>query len=82
MIITLLFYDLLFILKVRSLKSSQLKQIVSDIFNLTRYDIDNSGAIDKQEMLKVMKAIYAMVSVCECLIDIFIHYIIWWEKFV
>ena len=69
MIITLLFYDSLFILKVRSLKSSQLKQIVSDIFNLTRYDIDNSGAIDKQEMLKVMKAIYAMVSVCECLIE-------------
>ena len=29
-----------------------------------RYDIDNSGAIDKQEMLKVMKSIYAMVSVC------------------
>ena len=55
---------------------------MSDIFNLARYDIDNSGAIDKQEMLKVMKAIYAMVSVCECLIDIFIHYIIWWEKFV
>ena len=31
-----------------------------------RYDIDNSGAIDKQEMLKVMKSIYAMVSVCVC----------------
>ena len=29
---------------------------------LDRYDIDNSGAIDKQEMLKVMRAIYAMVS--------------------
>ena len=28
---------------------------------MSRYDIDNSGAIDKQEMLKVMKAIYAMV---------------------
>ena len=32
------------------------------ICDLTRYDIDNSGAIDKQEMLKVMKSIYAMVS--------------------
>ena len=29
---------------------------------LTRYDIDNSGAIDKKEMVGVMKAIYAMVD--------------------
>ena len=27
-----------------------------------RYDIDNSGAIDKKEMVGVMKAIYAMVD--------------------
>ena len=27
-----------------------------------RYDVDNSGAIDKKEMTKVMKSIYAMLS--------------------
>ena len=28
----------------------------------SRYDIDNSGAIDKKEMVGVMRAIYAMVD--------------------
>ena len=27
-----------------------------------RYDVDNSGAIDKKEMTKVMKSIYSMLS--------------------
>ena len=29
---------------------------------LHRYDVDNSGAIDKVEMVKVMEAIYSMVD--------------------
>ena len=29
---------------------------------LTRYDIDNSGSIDKAEMVKVMRSIYSMVD--------------------
>ena len=29
---------------------------------LFRYDLDNSGAIDKVEMVKVMEAIYSMVD--------------------
>ena len=29
---------------------------------LVRYDLDNSGAIDKEEMVNVMKSIYAMVD--------------------
>ena len=29
---------------------------------LIRYDLDNSGAIDKEEMVNVMKSIYAMVD--------------------
>ena len=29
---------------------------------LFRYDVDNSGAIDKVEMVKVMEAIYSMVD--------------------
>ena len=41
-----------------------------DSSHLTRYDIDNSGAIDKQEMLKVMKSLYAMVS-GKCVRDIY-----------
>ena len=35
-------------------------QIETD--NASRYDIDNSGAIDKKEMVGVMRAIYAMVD--------------------
>ena len=27
-----------------------------------RYDLDNSGAIDKDEMVNVMKSIYSMVD--------------------
>ena len=38
------------------LKSIHMKNIAS------RYDIDNSGAIDKKEMVGVMRAIYAMVD--------------------
>ena len=29
---------------------------------MSRYDIDNSGAIDREEMVNVMKAIYSMVD--------------------
>ena len=29
---------------------------------MLRYDLDNSGAIDKVEMVKVMEAIYSMVD--------------------
>ena len=29
---------------------------------MLRYDVDNSGAIDKVEMVKVMEAIYSMVD--------------------
>ena len=29
---------------------------------LARYDLDNSGAIDKDEMVNVMKSIYSMVD--------------------
>ena len=36
--------------------------ILGIIVQCSRYDIDNSGAIDKKEMVGVMKAIYAMVD--------------------
>ena len=29
---------------------------------IVRYDIDNSGAIDRDEMINVMRAIYSMVD--------------------
>ena len=29
---------------------------------ITRYDMDNSGAIERDEMIHVMKAIYSMVD--------------------
>ena len=29
---------------------------------ITRYDMDNSGAIERNEMIHVMKAIYSMVD--------------------
>ena len=32
------------------------------ILILPRYDVDKSGAIDKKEMTKVMKSIYAMLT--------------------
>ena len=35
---------------------------MESLFQCSRYDIDNSGAIDKKEMVGVMKAIYAMVD--------------------
>ena len=37
-------------------------QIEPDEDDASRYDIDNSGAIDKKEMVGVMSAIYAMVD--------------------
>ena len=36
--------------------------IVVSKCHLFRYDLDNSGAIDKVEMVKVMEAIYSMVD--------------------
>ena len=34
---------------------------IQDFF-ASRYDLDNSGAIDKDEMVNVMKSIYSMVD--------------------
>ena len=34
----------------------------NEAFSASRYDLDNSGAIDKDEMVNVMKSIYSMVD--------------------